>query len=237
MTDRRILIVNADDFGQSNGVNHGVIETHRQGIVTSTSLMVRQAATAAAVALSRPHPALSLGLHLDLGEWRLRDGAWVPVYGVVPLNDARAVADEVARQLESFRQLVGRDPTHIDSHQHVHLREPVRSILAGYARELSVPLRRCEEGIGYCGEFYGQDANGAPSPERISVKALLGLLERLPSGIIELCCHPAVDCDLDTMYARERCREMAALCDPRVRQAIARENIELCSFAEFRSTR
>src|SRR5215467_13708276 len=149
MTARRLLIVNADDFGQSAGVNRGIVQAHRRGIVTSASLMVRQPAAAQAVELSTACPALSLGLHLDLGEWRPRGGEWAALYEVVPLGDRRAVEDEVARQLAAFRRLAGRDPTHVDSHQHVHLREPVRSIVEACARELVVPLRRCDAAIRY----------------------------------------------------------------------------------------
>src|SRR5262249_21163868 len=120
MTELRFLIVVADDFGQSAGVNRGVVHAHRNGIVTGTSLMVRHKAAGEAVELSRTCPSLSLGLHLDFGEWRLSDGEWVPVYEV-PLGEPEAVRWEVDRQLAAFRRLVGRNPTHIDSHQHVHL--------------------------------------------------------------------------------------------------------------------
>src|SRR6266849_943322 len=98
MTDReekRYLIVNADDFGQSHGVNRGIIEAHEHGVVTSASLMVRWPAADEAVVYSRAHRELSLGLHLDLGEWVYREDAWVPLYEVVPLNNTKAVADEV----------------------------------------------------------------------------------------------------------------------------------------------
>src|SRR5688572_28379081 len=76
----RHLIVNADDFGFSPGVNRGIAEAHERGIVTSASLMVRWPAAAAAASYARARPELSVGLHLDLGEWVLRDGAWVPLY-------------------------------------------------------------------------------------------------------------------------------------------------------------
>src|SRR5688572_29103796 len=128
MTAIRHLIVNADDFGQSAGVNKGVLRGCDEGIVTSASLMVHwpAAADAAEAALARPD--LSVGLHVDLGEWRLAAGEWVPIYQVVPLVDADAVRTEIARQLEAFRHLMGHDPSHLDSHQHVHRREPVRSV-------------------------------------------------------------------------------------------------------------
>jgi hypothetical protein len=70
----KYLIVNADDFGLSPDVNQGIVTAHEQGIVTSASLMVRWPAAAAAGAFGRDHPALSLGLHLDLGECTFRNG-------------------------------------------------------------------------------------------------------------------------------------------------------------------
>jgi chitin disaccharide deacetylase len=71
---RRYLIVNADDFGLSEGVNRGIIEAAEKGIVTSASLMVRQPAAAAAAAYARKLDRISVGLHLDLGEWVYRNG-------------------------------------------------------------------------------------------------------------------------------------------------------------------
>ena len=73
MTERT-LIVNADDFGLSPGVNAGVARTHEEGIVTSASLMVRQPAAEEAAAYARATPALGVGLHVDLGEWVWQDG-------------------------------------------------------------------------------------------------------------------------------------------------------------------
>jgi predicted glycoside hydrolase/deacetylase ChbG (UPF0249 family) len=228
----RSLIVNADDFGQSHGVNQGIIEAHERGIVTSASLMVRWPAAATAAAYGRDHPRLSLGLHLDFGEWTLQDGAWVAVYAVVDASDPAAVAAEVARQVELFRGFAGRDPTHLDSHQHVHRREPAQSIAAGVARRLGIPLRHCSSGVRYCGSFYGQDDQGRSCPESISVAGLLRALERLSSGFTELACHPAFGDDLETLYRTERALELKTLCDPGVRAALDRLQIKLCSFAD-----
>jgi predicted glycoside hydrolase/deacetylase ChbG (UPF0249 family) len=233
MPTRRLLIVNADDFGQSRDINRGIFLAHQRGIVTSASLMVRYATAAEAIEFSRACPALSLGLHLDLGEWHLRDQEWVEVYEVVKLDDRHAVQEEVARQFAAFRRMVGRNPTHIDSHQHVHLREPVRSIVEGYAREVAVPLRGCDAEITYCGAFYGYDHEGFSLPDRITVDALTKILEDLPRGITELCCHPAAGTDLRTMYSTERVQELRVLCDPRIREAIIKIGITLRSFREI----
>ena len=231
MPAERKLSVNADDFGQSPGVNRGIIRAHGQGIVTSASLMVRWPAAADAAAYARNHPGLGLGLHIDLGEWSYHDGEWFPLYEVVPLDDAGAVAAEVARQLAAFRDLTGRDPTHIDSHQHAHREEPVRSAAVEMARDIGIPLRHSSPDIRYCGEFYGQGSHGTPLPGAVSVERLIAILAALPPGITELGCHPGETEDLATLYRRERSEEVRTLCDPRVRGAITEFGIELCSFA------
>lgn len=226
----RALIVNADDFGQSRGINRGVVEAHEHGIVTSASLMVRYPAAAEAAVYAREHPTLSVGLHVDLGEWTCRDGAWEARYTVVPGDDAAAVEDEIVRQVRRFRELVGRPPTHLDSHQHVHRREPVRSLLGALAREMQIPLRETDGRIAYSGVFYGQTVDGEPWPEAITVAGLVRTLEGLPAGVTELGCHPGYAEDLETMYRAERAREVVTLCDPRVRAALGRLAIRLTSF-------
>jgi chitin disaccharide deacetylase len=233
MVATRYLIVNADDFGQSRGVNRGIMQAHRRGIVTSASLMVRWLAASEAAAYAREHSSLSLGLHVDLGEKIFRSGEWVPMYTVVCLQDSTAIEDEISRQLDTFRHLMGRDPTHLDSHQHVHLREPVRTLLIAVARQLDIPLRHYSSEVSYRGGFYGQTAEGAPLPDVISVDGLMRILETLPSGFTELGCHPAHGCDLNTMYRHERLEELSILCDARVHAAIMTMGIELCSFANL----
>jgi predicted glycoside hydrolase/deacetylase ChbG (UPF0249 family) len=229
MAAKRYLIVNADDFGQSPGVNRGIIEAHEKGLVTSASLMVRWPAAAQAAAYGQAHPDFSLGLHVDLGEWAYRDGTWVEVYQVVPPDDRAAVAEEVSRQYAAFHRLVGRDPTHLDSHQHVHRQEPLLSILSELAAKIGAPLRLFGN-VRYCGDFYGQTGDGSPLPGAISVKNLIRILKELPLGFTELACHPGLGDDLDSMYRRERAREVKTLCSPRVRAAVAAQGIELCSF-------
>jgi predicted glycoside hydrolase/deacetylase ChbG (UPF0249 family) len=234
MTATRHLIVNADDFGQSAGVNRGIIQCVEHGIVTSASLMVRWPAAVAAAEYARAHPGLSVGLHFDLGEWACREGEWAPVYTVVAEEDAAGVEAEISRQLELFRSLVGQDPTHLDSHQHVHRAGPARSILLQASRRLGVPLRHF--GLArYCGEFYGQTKDGLPFPEGISPESLIQILAALPAGITELGCHPGMGSDVDSMYRTERAREVQTLCDPRIGETLTKEGIELRSFRDVNS--
>jgi chitin disaccharide deacetylase len=228
--EKRYLIVNADDFGQSRGINRGIIEAHERGIVTSASLMVRWPGAEEAAAYGRNHPSLSLGLHFDFGEWRCSNGSWIKVYEVVSVEDTSAVAREASRQFAAFRSLVGKDPTHLDSHQHVHRRGPLSSIFTDLAERLEVPLRSHSPEVRYCGGFYGQTEDGHPLPDSIGLEALIKMLAEFPPGFTELGCHPGYAEDLDTMYRQERTEETKTLCDPTLRAAIADMGIELCSF-------
>jgi predicted glycoside hydrolase/deacetylase ChbG (UPF0249 family) len=227
---QRFLIVNADDFGQSLGINRGVAVAHERGIVTSASLMVRWPAAADAAAYARARQGLSVGLHLDLGEWGRRGDQWYPLYEVVRLDDQDAVSAEVARQLGLFRELLGADPTHLDSHQHVHRWQPIRIVLDWVAGELGIPLRNCTDTIRYCGAFYGQSDDGRPRPDAIHADALIETLANLPVGVTELACHPGQGDPGVSMYGPERAHEVEALCDPRVRAALTDQQITLCSF-------
>jgi len=132
------LIVNADDFGWTQGVNRGIAEAFRHGIVTSTSLVANGEAFADAVELAQTTSDLGVGVHLNLS-----DGAPVAVRETVKslLNDEGKLAggpkglllrrasgglllDEVEREWDAQIQKVrgaGIKPTHLDGHKHVHM--------------------------------------------------------------------------------------------------------------------
>jgi chitin disaccharide deacetylase len=232
MASERFLIVNADDLGMSEAVNAGIAEVHERGVVTSASLMVRQGAALAAAEYAAAHPALSVGLHIDLGQWDYVNGEWMAAYERCDPDDEAAVEAECRAQLEACRRLLGRDPTHLDSHQHVHMSEPVATVAERLAAELAVPLRARR--IRYEGGFYGQTGKGEPVPEAISVESLVRIVSSLPAGCTELGCHPGLGMGEESSYGREREQEVRTLCDPRVAAAIEREGVELRSFAAFR---
>jgi chitin disaccharide deacetylase len=231
---RRRLIVNADDLGMSRDVDAGILEAHERGIVTSTSLMVRRpsAATGASAAAAT---ALSIGLHFDLSEWEYSGGRWRALYEHSDPTDAQALASELTEQLALFERVVGRAPTHLDSHQHVHREEPVRSTLLTAGARLRVPVRGEDAAVHYRGDFYGQSGTGDPYPEGISVDHLLFMIRSLPAGTTEIGCHPghAIDRSVSS-YAAERSVELGVLCDPRVRDTIRSEGIELVSYSQAR---
>ena len=225
------VIVNADDFGKSAGINRGIIQAHEQGLVTSASLMVWKAAAEAAARLAWEHPRLGVGLHLDFGSWTLREGQWVPVDTVVELGDAAVVRRELQRQLDRFTDLLHRPPTHLDSHQHRHLEEPLRSLACAMAADLQIPLRQVSGPVHYCGLFFGMDEHGRAFPANITPAALVRLLENPPADFTEIACHPAAAIDFVSLYAEQRLQELRTLCDPQVRAAAAQ--VHLCSFADL----
>jgi predicted glycoside hydrolase/deacetylase ChbG (UPF0249 family) len=230
LSEARNLIVNADDLGLSAAVNEGILAAREEGIVTSASLMVRQGAAAAAAQRAAEHPGFALGLHLDLGEWNYEQGEWTLAYSHCDSDDPEAVEAECRAQLERFRALLGRDPTHLDSHQHVHESEPVRGVAEVLAAELGVPLRN--RSIRYEGGFYGQSGKGEPFPEGITPELLIELIRSLSPGWTEIGCHPAAGPVPSSSYDAERQAELEALRDPAVKDALAEAGVELRSFAE-----
>lgn len=228
----RWVIINADDLGLSQGVNAGIITAHERGIVTSASLMVRRAGAEDAAQYARVHPSLSVGLHVDFGEWRRDEsGQWHKDPDATDTDDPRAVHAELLAQLDQFRRLTGRNPTHLDSHQHAHREGHAMNAVLEAGARLGVPVRHFCKEVSYCGNFYGQGPAGEAYPDLISPEALMALLRSLPQGITELACHPGDDPALESDYRDERRREMLALTDARIRLVLQQQGITLCSFA------
>jgi predicted glycoside hydrolase/deacetylase ChbG (UPF0249 family) len=204
----RRLIVNADDFGLTAGVNRAVAEAHRDGVLTSASLMVLEPGAEEAARLAAELPELSVGLH-------------------AVADPSHTLDDQVAR----FRELLGRAPTHLDSHHNAH-RDP--TLAAGFVRaadELSIPLRE-HSPVRYFSNFYGS-WGGESHPEQVSVESLIGMLDQeVGDGWTEIATHPGyADSELRSSYFAEREVELRTLCDPRVRAAIEERGIELTGFA------
>jgi predicted glycoside hydrolase/deacetylase ChbG (UPF0249 family) len=220
------LIINADDFGASTGVNRGILECHTRGVVTSTSLMVTGRAAAEAVALARDHPALAVGLHFDVcGEDEREFDA----------EDVAAVRDEFRRQLDEFHRLLGRPPTHVDSHRHVHREEHLMPVFRELVAPLGVPLRG-DGRVIFIGGFYAQWEWQVTNLEYVSVPFLQRMLrEETVAAWTEISCHPGYATpDYTPVYLAEREAELRTLTDPRIRQTIDALGLSLASYADYR---
>jgi chitin disaccharide deacetylase len=211
----RRLIINADDFGATGGVNAGVIRAHRDGVLTSASMMVEAPGSVEAARLAAEHPGLGLGLHVTLDS-----------------TAAVSVQGEVESQLKRFVELTGRPPTHIDTHRNVHRDERLLPSFLEVAERHGLPLRdHC--GVHHISCFYGQ-WNGETHPEQISADALMRILvTEIHEGLNELCCHPGYPSgDLRSSYARERRTEVETLCRPEIAAFIRGRGIRLTTYGE-----
>jgi predicted glycoside hydrolase/deacetylase ChbG (UPF0249 family) len=219
----KYLIVNGDDFGASRGVNRGILEAHRQGILTSTSLMVNSPAVEDAVTLSRAAPELSVGLHVDLPNEASQE----------PAGSPRGIQAELREQFARFQTLMGRPPTHLDSHHNVHRDPRVLSHFLEIAQEHGLPLRGHSR-ARYFSKFYGQ-WGGQTHLEQLSVESLAGMLRtEIGRGVTELSCHPGyLDPDYPTGYSAERETELRTLCNPRIRETLAQESIQLIGYRDL----
>jgi hypothetical protein len=223
--DGKNLIVNADDFGASTGINAGIIECHTRGVVTSASTVVTGRAVKEAVAMSREHPGLSIGLHWDV---------WGEDEREFDTSDHDAVRAEFARQLDRFHTLLGRAPTHVDSHRHAHRDKHLMELFAELVEPLGVPLRG-DGRVRFVGGFYAQWEWRVTNLDYVSVPSLERMLqEEVGDGWTEFSCHPGyVSPGYSAVYLHERAAEVRTLTDRRIRRAIEELHIDLLSYADY----
>ena len=155
----RRLIVNADDFGRSHSINQAVIRAHREGILTSASLMVNEPASEEAVALAKENPKLAVGLHLTLlcghpalarekipglvnetGEFSDKPVATGFRY-FVRYRLREQLRAEIHAQFEKFRA-TGLPLDHVNGHLHLHLHPTIFRMLMEDSEKLGIQRLR-----------------------------------------------------------------------------------------------
>ncbi|HZT69234.1 MAG TPA: ChbG/HpnK family deacetylase [Terriglobia bacterium] len=176
------LIVNADDFGLSSGVNRAILEGHRNGIITSTTLMANGPAFDSAVAGALTAPGLGVGVHLNLTQGRpvceafrvpsliQPDGAFHPTPGILAwrIMTGKIQSGDIENELRTQIAKVassGVRITHLDSHKHIHLLPPVFRLVLKLACEFGIRCVRCPV----------EPASSALGPLRSRRKGLAGM--------------------------------------------------------------
>lgn len=196
------VIINADDFGYSKSINRGILDAVKNGVVSSTSVMVYGKAASEAVQL-RDIENISVGLHLHMEE---------------TLPDPQ---EEFDKQVKMFVELLGRKPDHIDVHKpRSSDMEQITPLLQKYSKENKTPVRE----LGHAKsikDFFGintKNENGI-DPERVSVENLLRILDGLDEGVSEIMTHVGYsDDELRGMssYNDTRELELKTITDQRV---------------------
>ena len=224
-TSGKFVIFNADDFGYSDGINRGIVEAHERGVVTSATLRVNGPRAHEAARIANEHPKLAVGLHVNFTNEADR---------LIDLESPKECRAELRRQYEHFLDLVGKKPTHLDSHQHVH-RHPMRRLLFEQLADTEgLPLRD-RAPVVFKGGFYAQWEYGVSDPEKVSLGALERILRReIDTGIYEMSCHPGYfDARFEAVYHKDRELELRTLTDTRLPEVLAEEEIDLISYREL----
>ena len=248
------LIVNADDFGYTPGVTRGIVRAHREGIVTATTMMANAPDTEGAAKAARADKTLDVGAHLvttygrplaprqQVSSLITTDGSFPRLADLLRTGkpDAGEALTEYRAQYRRVRDLIGREPTHLDTHHWVHDMPALEDALLALAKETGAAARTHD---GRQRARF-RDA-GVRTPDRfvrefqhagaIHLESLLDILGRVAEegGVIELMCHPAEPDDAllkGSSYAAERGIELETLTDPRVREAVTRLGIELVDY-------
>ena len=235
------LIVNADDFGFTRDVNNGIIEAHRNGILTATTIMACGKEFDHAVGLAKETPTLDIGVHLVLvGLDRF------------PPTVAKLAADIFRGRVRIYEELdaqirrvlaIGLQPTHLDTHKHTHLMPPVLNAVARLSKQYGIPwvrrplnlpiltghLRR--NGCRLTDRFEGFRLTG-----KLNTASLVDFLDHLPHGLTEFMCHPGYCTDelknSRTRLKESRQRELEALIASETRAALTRNNIALTTYRQ-----
>jgi chitin disaccharide deacetylase len=242
------LVINADDFGYSKGVNLGIIEAYQNGVVTSTTMMTNMPGAAHAAALALENPGLGVGIHLvldcgspvnvEVPSLIDENGFFYKMVDLVKHASLLDIEKEYTSQIEKFLSF-GLQPTHLDSHHHLHGHEKIYPIVAKLAKKYNLPVRKVSGDPNHVSneelqmvqyfspEFYGND---------LSVKHLIKLAERVLSyESAEIMTHPAyIDEPLlsGSSYALQRVRELAILTDKKIQQVFLDKNIKLVTYKE-----
>ena len=246
------LIVNADDYGMSRGVNLGIIEAHKNGIVTSTTLMVTMPEVEHGLLLARDCPDLGIGLHLNctLGKPLTDCKSLIKENGDFykprenpdqELFSEEEIYNEFSAQYDLFVKQVGRKPTHLDSHLYAHQVYPkAKAAALRLANEKGVAVREFQTEGHYPAVFYGDfKYKDGETLDQLMEKLVGDNTPIFNSEIVELMCHPAyIDNTLFTMstYTIGRIKELDILTSDEVKSFVKRNNIELINFYGTRMT-
>jgi predicted glycoside hydrolase/deacetylase ChbG (UPF0249 family) len=236
------LIINADDFGFTRDVNAGIIQAHREGVLTSATLMANGDAFDDAVRLAHETPTLDVGCHLVLVQGRsVLDGHALPETPARLLFQKVDAYPELRAQIQKIIAC-GIRPTHLDSHKHTHLLPGIFRAVVRLAKEFSIPyIRRplpsiglyrrlaLASGIRMTDHLLGFRLTGTLTEETFAAE-----IERLPEGETEFLCHPGVLgpelAQARTRLKESRVRELEALTSPRIRALISATGILLGPF-------
>lgn len=249
------LIINADDFGYSKAVNFGIMESHINGVLTSTTLMANMPGVDHAVSLLKDMPNLCVGAHLTLtcGKPILgnkvstlikTDGCFYKLSDIesnATKMDKSEIYEEWKTQIKDLLKK-GVNLSHIDSHHHVHTFKEHKEIIKSLSEEFNLPVRNCDNNLENKIRFldlcnYNPIRNMEEKYEDVRIECFKVIEELIKRNIqyenTEAMCHPAfLDSHLfeNSSFNIARIREVDILCDQLMRDFINKYEIKLCNY-------
>ncbi len=232
------LILNADDFGFSKGVNEGIIKSFKEGIVTSTTAMCTMPFIDHAVELSKQNTDLKVGLHLTLTRYKPALNTHQTIVDENNLFhtsdtlrnkeiDIEEVYAEYKAQVELFIKLFGRKPTHLDGHQHTHVLPNIVHATKRIMEEYDLDCRLLSDEVYFYEGFYNHFNLIHSINDAVKHAQSDGFSK------IDMMCHPAIIDDFllqNTSYNKQRANELSAIISPDVKDYIDLNNIKLGSY-------
>ncbi|CAM3584524.1 chitin disaccharide deacetylase [Erysipelothrix sp. HDW6B] len=234
------VIINADDFGLTSGGNRAIIECHKNGVLTSTTLMATTKYTQEAIQLAKENPSLGVGVHMVLTTGRpildshktLVDETGKFKYTINTIDDAidhEELFAEWDAQIESIKQHL--DITHLDSHHHVHMHPKINDVVVRLAKKHNVPYR--SERLNLPTEVL---VDGAFYKEGVSLDYFKELFESDKAACVDVMTHPAyVDDYLESIssYTSWRQVELEILTSQALKDLVNKHNIELITYRDI----
>lgn len=206
------LIINADDYGYSAGVNYGIIDAHQKGILTSTTMMANMSGFEEGVLLAKENPNLGIGVHLTLTCGSpISDNVSTLINENKEFHNLTFYEDKFEINLDELYQewksqidkiiSSGIQPTHLDSHHHVNSISPIDTVFIRLAKEYNLPVRNnfdVPNDVKTTGRLFTAFDSLAQNKniwKHMDLNNLIGDCKRY--DIVEAMCHPAyVDAEL-----------------------------------------
>lgn len=238
------IIINADDYGLTQGISTGILLGHSRGVISSTTVMMNAKDVESWLTVALNYPKLGLGVHLAgtigkpitncpslvdekgnfLGEARWKEPDFV---------DLDELYLEWKAQIEKFIAITKQKPTHLDSHHHIHTIPKIQPIALRLAKEYDLPMRQSEYLIK---DYEPVIVDTNCYKDNATISYIKELCEK-KTGIIELMCHPALlDQQLYTTssYNIDRINELALYQSDEIKQYLSNNKIQIINYSDIK---
>ncbi len=238
------LIINADDFGYCEAVNYGIISAHRNGVVTSTTIMANMPGFEHAVELLKDNENLGCGVHMTLSCGKPINNNLTTLVNenntfhryitedIIDKIDLDEVYEELCSQIDKVKNIV--DISHLDSHHHIHTLKGFEPVISSILKKYDLPIRggfeynnNYEKQIKLVDSFYSDEVSYE------FFKKNSDILKKY--DVVDIMTHPAFLDDFilnSTSYAINRTKEHKILTSKEVKDYLY-NNFELVNYKKL----